>query len=106
MQDCYASHGDLLMQGAAHRYSFAIHVRAAAPPATVFALLADAQSWSRWSLVRRASLERHGDPPNGIGAIRRFSGGPFTSREQVVAYQPPSLFSYVLLSGLPVCPPT
>jgi uncharacterized protein YndB with AHSA1/START domain len=85
------------------RRAFAIHVRSPAPPATVFALLADVQSWNRWSPIPRASLERVGaPPPHGAGAICRFPGGPFATREQVVAYEPPRHFGYILLSGLPV----
>jgi hypothetical protein len=48
-------------------------------------------------------LEREGEPaPNGVGAIRRLhSVGP-PLREEVIAYEPSSRFSYTLLSGLPV----
>ena len=53
--------------------------------------------------LRKSELEREGEPaPNGVGAIRvlRAVGPPL--REEVIAYEPPSRFSYKLLSGLPV----
>ncbi len=44
-----------------------------------------------------------GDPvPDGVGAIRVFTRRPITSREEVVAFEPPSPLGYRLLSGLPV----
>ena len=65
-------------------------------------MLVDGPGWARWAPgVSRASYECEGDPaPHGVGAIRRFGAarGP-VSREQVVAYEPPSFFAYVSLSG-------
>ncbi len=53
--------------------------------------------------MRKVELEQEGEPaPNGVGAIRVLhSVGP-ALREEVIAYQPPSRFSYTLLSGAPV----
>jgi hypothetical protein len=85
------------------RYAYAIHAHSAAPPEEVFALLADALSWPRWSFVPRASLEREGVPTaDGVGAIRRFGTRFLGSREQVAAYEPPYHFAYTMLSGMPV----
>ena len=53
--------------------------------------------------IRRAVLEREGDEePNGKGAIRalHLAGPPM--RERVIAFERPGLFTYELLSGLPV----
>lgn len=75
----------------------------AAPIEDVWALLADARGWSRWSALWSSGLEREGhDEPDGIGAIRRFRTGAITSREEVVAFEPPRRLGYVLLSGMPL----
>jgi hypothetical protein len=77
--------------------------RSEAPPERVFAVVSDATSWPAWTMVRRASYEREGDPPpHGVGAVRRFGTGPAGSREEVVAYHPPDHFAYAILSGVPV----
>jgi len=53
--------------------------------------------------MRRSELEREGEPaPNGVGAIRVLSSVGPPLREEVIAFQPPSRFSYKLLSGAPV----
>jgi uncharacterized protein YndB with AHSA1/START domain len=85
--------------------SYEITVRSAASPQAVFDLLADASGWPRWAgpLIARASWEREGDPPpGGVGAIRKFGRWPQTSREQIVAYDPPHHLAYRVLSGVPV----
>ena len=52
--------------------------------------------------MRKSVLEREGDPaPNGVGAIRVLSSVGPPLREEVIAYQPPTRFSYKLLSGAP-----
>ncbi len=81
--------------------SYDIIVRSAAPPAVVFAVLVDGPGWVRWTSLGHASYEVEGEPaPHGVGAIRLFGAGfgP-RSREQVVAYEPDSAFSYIALSG-------
>lgn len=53
--------------------------------------------------LRKSELEREGEPaPNGVGAIRVLMAVGPPIREEVVAYQRPSRFSYKVLSGLPV----
>ena len=53
--------------------------------------------------MRKPTLERKGDPaPNGVGAIRVLSTVGPPLREEVIAFQAPSRFSYKLLSGMPV----
>lgn len=83
-----------------HRYH--VDGYSSAPPDLVFAVLADGPGWAGWAPgLKAASYECEGEPaPHGLGAIRRFGvgRGP-VSREQVVAYEPPSRFSYVALSG-------
>jgi hypothetical protein len=53
--------------------------------------------------MRKSELEREGEPaPDGVGAIRvlRSVGPPL--REEVIAFERPSRFSYKLISGAPV----
>jgi uncharacterized protein YndB with AHSA1/START domain len=74
-----------------------------APPERVFALLEDAPGWKDWTRFSVARYEREGDPPpHGVGAIRNLGFRTFTSREEVVAYEPPHHLAYVLLKGVPV----
>jgi uncharacterized protein YndB with AHSA1/START domain len=83
--------------------SFTLKREIAAPPEVVFDVLTDHRRYSEITPVRKAELEREGEPaPNGVGAIRvlRAVGPPL--REEVLAYEAPSRFSYTLLSGLPV----
>ena len=73
-----------------------------APIERVWELLADHRGYPRWTTLTGAELEREGDPPpNGVGAIRVLSTGPGKSREEVVAFEPPTHLAYTLLSGLP-----
>lgn len=74
-----------------------------APPEVVFEVLTDHRGYADITRVRRVEMEREGEPaPNGVGAIRvvHVLGPPL--REEVVAYEAPSRFSYTVLSGLPV----
>jgi uncharacterized protein YndB with AHSA1/START domain len=74
-----------------------------APPETVFDVLTDHRRYADISPIRKSVLERQGEPaPNGVGAIRAIhSVGP-PLREEVIAYEPPSRFSYKVLSGAPI----
>jgi len=75
----------------------------AAPPERVWELLADARGWPAWAAFSHAALEREGAPTaDGVGAVRAFGTGPVRSREEVVAFEPPRHFAYVLQRGLPV----
>ena len=75
----------------------------AAPPAAVFALLVDGETWPRWSPIEAFELERSGDPPpEGVGAIRVFRRGRTTGRDEIVEVVPGRRLSYRSLSGLPV----
>jgi uncharacterized protein YndB with AHSA1/START domain len=74
-----------------------------APPAAVFALLRNSDTWPQWSLFDKFALERAGqDEPFGVGAIRVFATRFTQTREQVTALVPDQKLSYVLLSGLPM----
>ena len=74
----------------------------AAPPEIVFEVLTDHRRYPEITPVRKAELEREGEPePNGLGAIRVLTVAGPPMREEVIAYDPPHRFSYKLLSGLP-----
>ncbi len=75
----------------------------AATPAQVYALLVDGASWPTWSPLGSFALEREG-PTGGesLGAVRRFTTGRRTTREEIVELVPDRRFSYALLSGLPL----
>ncbi|MFI0447680.1 SRPBCC family protein [Actinomadura sp. 6N118] len=66
----------------------------------IFKHLAVAEAWGEWgNFPTRARRERAGDEtPNGVGAIRKIP----PAREEVVAYDPPRHYAYVILTGMPV----
>lgn len=70
----------------------------------VWTLLSQAHRWKEWGRFTLADLEREGDPaPDGVGAIRRLGfAGRAGSREEIVAFEPPTHLGYTLLSGLPL----
>jgi uncharacterized protein YndB with AHSA1/START domain len=77
--------------------------RSTATVEQVWALLSQAERWKDWSNFTIAELERQGDPaPDGVGAIRRFGFPMYTSREEVVAFEPPTHLGYTMLKGLPL----
>jgi hypothetical protein len=84
--------------------SFRYVRQVAAPPEVVFDVLTDHRRYTEITPLRRAELEREGEPaPNGLGAIRVLSALPGPPmREEVIGYERPSRFSYKILSGLPV----
>jgi hypothetical protein len=78
-------------------------VTTTAAPAAVFGLLADGSTWPEWSPIDSFELVTPGDgTPEGVGAIRVFHTGRIHSRERVVTAKPNQIFSYELISGLPV----
>lgn len=77
--------------------------QADAPIETVWALLAHADRWREWTAFSKSELEREGSPDrDGVGAIRRFGFPIYTSREEVVAFDPPTHLGYILHAGLPL----
>jgi uncharacterized protein YndB with AHSA1/START domain len=83
--------------------SFTFERQVAAPPETVFAVLTEHQLYAEITPLRKSVLERPGEPaPNGVGAIRVLTSAGPPLREEVIAYEPPTRFSYKLLSGAPV----
>jgi uncharacterized protein YndB with AHSA1/START domain len=83
--------------------SFTLERDVAAPPQTVFDVLTDHRRYAELTPLRKSELEREGDPaPNGVGAIRKLTAVGPPMREEVIAFEAPSRFSYTVLSGLPV----
>lgn len=83
--------------------SFTFTREIAAPPETVFAVLTDHRRYTELTPLRKAELEREGTPdPNGMGAIRKLTAVGPPMREEVIAFEAPTRFSYTVLSGLPV----
>jgi uncharacterized protein YndB with AHSA1/START domain len=83
--------------------SFTFVREIAAPPQTVFDVFTDHRLYAKITPMRKVVLEREGEPaPNGVGAIRVLSAVGPPLREEVVAYLPPTRFSYTVLSGAPV----
>jgi uncharacterized protein YndB with AHSA1/START domain len=83
--------------------SFTFTREIAAAPETVFEVLTDHRRYSELTPLRKSELEREGEPaPNGVGAIRKLTAVGPPMREEVIAYEAPSRFSYTILSGLPV----
>jgi uncharacterized protein YndB with AHSA1/START domain len=84
--------------------SFTYERQVAAPPEIVFEVLTDHRRYPEITPLRKAELEREGEPaPNGLGAIRVLSALPGPPmREEVIGYERPRRFSYTVLSGLPV----
>jgi uncharacterized protein YndB with AHSA1/START domain len=83
--------------------SFTLEKTVAAPPSTVFDVLADHRGYSAISPIRSSTLEREGDPPpNGVGAIRvlKTLGPPL--REEILEFVPGERLVYRLLSGAPL----
>jgi uncharacterized protein YndB with AHSA1/START domain len=75
----------------------------AVPPEVVWEVLADHRGMTGWTPVRKAELEREGDPaPNGVGAIRVLHAVGPPIREEITVFEPPRLFEYKMLSGAPV----
>jgi uncharacterized protein YndB with AHSA1/START domain len=83
--------------------SFTLTREIGAPVETVFEVLTDHAGYSKLTPLRRSELEREGETDvNGVGAIRRLTAVGPPMREEVIAYEAPSRFSYTVLSGLPV----
>jgi len=83
--------------------SFKYVRQVAAPPEIVFDVLTDHRRYPEITALRKAELEREGEPaPNGVGAIRVLTVAGPPMREEVIAYERPHRFAYKILSGLPV----
>ncbi|MEI7858735.1 MAG: SRPBCC family protein [Acidimicrobiales bacterium] len=89
--------------GAPGGRTYKVTAESVAPVAVVWPLLAEARRWSEWSFLTATGLERDGTPePDGVGAVRRFARFGIGSREEVVAWDPPTHLAYRILTGFPV----
>lgn len=84
------------------KYRFEVNVTSTAPAERLFALVADAPSWSGWAKPLAGSWDRAGDPAGGLGAIRRIGRTPVWLRERTVAYEPGRRHAYELLTPGPM----
>ena len=78
--------------------TYEVSADSSAPPEQVWELLADATSWQRWAgpMVFRSWWEREGEQaPGGVGAVRRLGMRGASSREEIVAYDPPRHLAYI-----------
>ena len=76
------------------------HSTTAAPPSAVWALLADASTWSQWGAWSDVHVE--GGGPQQPGAIRVLVKRPYRLRERVTEWVPGERTGYELLEGMPV----
>jgi hypothetical protein len=68
----------------------------------VYALLADGNTWPRWTSIESYALEAGSGPtPDGVGEIRIYKRGRTTGRDQIAEMVPGRRFAYRALSGLP-----
>ena len=76
-----------------------------APPAAVWARVSDHENTPSWvDIVKKVTLLREGKPRNGVGAIRRVEFRPLlwsAISEEIVHFEPPHEFRYVILKGMP-----
>lgn len=85
------------------RWSVEARSRCSATMTDVWPLIGEAHRWKDWSFLTRSDLVRSGTPPpDGVGAIRKFSRFGVGSREQVLEWDPPRHLAYTILSGFPV----
>jgi uncharacterized protein YndB with AHSA1/START domain len=83
--------------------SFTLFREVNAPPEVVFDVLTDHRRYAELTPLRKSELEREGEPgPNGVGSIRVLTAVGPPMREETIAYERPTRFSYKVLSGLPV----
>lgn len=79
------------------RRSIRVERRLEAPPDAVFEVLSDHARYDRFDGVRRSELVIPGDPdPNGLGAVRQIWIGPLRFEEEVIAFEPPRRFDYLI----------
>ena len=75
-----------------------VWARAEADPQHVWGLLTDVDSWATWAPFDEIAVEEGHE----VGEVRRVRSGRVTTRERVVAFEPPHRYVYQIVSGLPV----
>jgi len=95
--------GPSIGPGDSGRWSITATARSSAPVDVVWPLIGQAHRWKEWSFLDRSDLVETGDPPpDGVGAVRRFTRFGVGSQEKVVVWDPPHHLGYTMLKGLPV----
>jgi len=81
------------------KFSFEINRTSSAPAATLFRLVADGANWSSWAkpIVVSSSWARQGDPPGGVGAIRKVGMWPLLVQEETVEYEQDRRHAYKMV---------
>ncbi|MFD9962408.1 SRPBCC family protein [Amycolatopsis sp. NPDC058986] len=78
--------------------SYDVIAESSAPPAAVWTLLLDPQSWPEWSRVDALEPgQSHGLSPDGqddVGATRAFRTGKAVTKERITALEPGRRFAY------------
>jgi hypothetical protein len=78
--------------------SYDVIAASAAPPAAVWGLLLDAQSWPEWSPVDalESALSQNLSPEgrDGVGAARAFRTGKVVTKERITSLDPLRRFAY------------
>ncbi|MBT8469775.1 MAG: SRPBCC family protein [Deltaproteobacteria bacterium] len=74
------------------------------PRDALFAVLLDHEGYGRFRGVRKCELIRTGRPErNGLGAVRRVHlGGPVVLDEEIVAYDAPNRYEYLIRRARPL----
>ncbi len=77
--------------------------RSRAPVDSIWPLIGEARRWKEWTFLDRTELLEDGDPPpDGVGALRRFTRFGVGSSERVLAWDPPHHLGYTIVKGFPV----
>lgn len=85
--------------------SYDVRTWSSAPPEQVFELVADANTWSRWAgpMIMSSGFGEEGSPaPGGVGAVRRLGSRWFSTKEEIVEYDPPHYLAYTILGRSPL----
>ena len=69
-----------------------------APPAAVWALLADQSAWARWGAWSEATVEGGGELRPGV--VRELYARPFRVRERITEMEPERRLAYDMVDGM------
>jgi uncharacterized protein YndB with AHSA1/START domain len=86
------------MQSSARVKTFEATATTSAPPAAVWALLADQSAWARWGTWSEATVEGGGELRPGV--VRELYARPFRVRERITAMEPDRRMAYDMVDGM------
>ena len=85
------------------RVTFTVTARSRASRHAIYELLRAGSTWPDWTPIGSFELERPApDGGEGVGAVRKFTTGFVSSREEIIELHPDQSLSYRALSGLPI----